>query len=476
MIGLDTAYFIVACLLVLSIVTISLCKKDKQVTSSYAEFLFAGKSFLYSVVSSAGAVFSVTYLLGATFIYATIYRGWTLLIAIAGTLGSFFSVRRVIHIAARDFPGDPSLSGQHNILLRLMQRRLNEANFRTFLRLLALAFFLLLVEELAISRVVLSSVMQGLEPVSAILLFIIVAVVFSYVYIGGFRAVLNADLIQGAVLAAFLAVLVYFVGRRGANLTKLARSPDAKLLDLTAAAVLWTAYGVAFLTMAVDLFSRLNFVAPARLLTIMRVRFVGISMFLVFFVLTAGIAFGLAISSEINAALRSASEYYATVVNFFSTANSGAVRVIFVVGLFCMIFTTVNTLLLTTMQIRFYSEGLGKQRGDLSKILVLAVGASVLVEADWVCVFGILVGAILLLPCMQLFGQLFPRIPFTPPTSHRYLWVALALATLTVVTFRNVFLEDFAIHYAMPGFFLISTMTCGLVAAIMERLSRRSSP
>lgn len=469
LLSLEEAYFSLAALLLLSIATIGLCKSETRQPESYAEFLYTGKTLLHSIVSSAGAVFSVTYLLGAVIIYATIYRAWTFVMAGGVAVASLVVISRIVRLASAELPPERLEARDRNLLLSFMENRLSRSNYETFTQILSLAFLLLLVEELAISRLVLQSLIPGIGLMSSVLLFIIVAVIFSYIYIGGFRALLNSDLVQGVVLVAFLLVLLFFVsGAQGSVLT-LAKGARVSGSELLLGNFFWMIYGTSFFIMSVDLFARMNFKVPKDTAVRMRQSFVGISMLLLFVIVSIGILFGLALSPDLGE-FQTASGYYTSIVTFFTTSDAVQVKIIFLVALFCMIFTTIDTLLLAVMQIGFCQPGIGSRRDDISTILVLAVAISVFVDSDAVCAFGIFVGSILILPCSQVLPELYPIFPFARIKRHQYLWVSLASATLAFVVSYDALAQNFTYHYLIPAMVVLSLFVGLALWGLLERL------
>jgi hypothetical protein len=455
----DSAYFGLGCLLLLSIATITLCRRDGPAPTRYAEFLFTGKTFVFSVISSAGAAFSVTYFLGATFIYASILRVWCVPILIAIAVLVIAGARRIVTVAASELRDPAFENSDQNLLLALMQRRLQPRNFSVFVQLLFVSSFLLLVEELSISRVILNSLFPDLPILASTLLFTIVAVILAYVYIGGFRAVLTADWVQFSVLVAFLGLLLFFVSARGHPLAVLAVPRNLTRSTIIGASVLWTVYGATFLLLAVDLYSRMNFSAPANVLLVMRLRLVTISISLVFVVVLIGVVFAISLSPEIGRVL-TPTQYYSSLSALFATTPLS--HVAFLVAVFCMIFTTVNTLLITTAQIGFYKKGFGSTRPDFSRILVVATFISVFVDADAVCAFGILVGSLLVLPLFQVLPELFGE-PGRRQRDDRYLWLGAVLSVAAFIAAYPRIGLRFQLHFLIPGGVLGMTLLSRLI-------------
>lgn len=463
----QTVYFALAALLLLSIATISLCKAERSPIETYSEFLFSGKTFFHSLVSSAGAIFSVTYLLGATFIYSTVYRAWTFVMAVVGIILAFVVIRRVIKTALRELEAEVALGRRENLLLAFMRLRLPERNFRVFRNLLTLAFFLLLVEEVVVSRLILRTILPGAEPVADGFLFVIICVVLAYLYTGGFRAVLTSDLIQALVLAVFLTMLGISVASRSDTLPDLVIPPITALSHLASAVLLWTVYGVCFLVMAVDLFSRLNFRLHTGSPEDLLVRFSGLSLLLVFIIIAVGSAFGLAMAPDLGAT--STSNYFESMVTLFVGSGAEQVRVMFLVALFCMIFTTIDTLLITTMQVRSYTRGFGSRRTDIPSVLLMAVAAAIVIPGEAAPAFGIYVGSILILPASQLLQELYPQAKFSFASDHRFLWAALGGATLLCLVMHEELIGDFSIQHVIPGLFLTCALASNLVALIARK-------
>ncbi len=465
----DTAYFALAFLLLLSIVTMTQCKRNGPTAKSYPEFLFRGRTFAVSLASSAGAAFSVTYFLGATFIYASILRAWTIPILVAVAISAVLFLRRIITCASNEQVAAEAADAYENLLLRLMRNRLDKRNFKIFCDLLFGCFLLLLVEELSISRVVLDSLMPGMPFVTAVLLFIIVGVILAYLYIGGFRAVLTADWIQLFVMLAFLALLLYFVATRRRVLSSLMMSPKLPSFTIVGATLLWTIYATTFLVMAVDLFSRMNFASPGELAVTMRLRFATISIVLVFLIVILGIGFAIAVSPEIGA-IATPEQYYLTLHRIFAAVP--LYHVAFLIAVFCMIFTTVNTLIVTVAQIGYYRGGFGAQRRDFSRVLALAVLPSVIMPSDAVCAFGIFVGSLLFLPCVQVLREVFRRR--AAPCDDRFLWLALLLSVGGFVFLYPLVETDFEHQFLIPGM-VVSVTVMSFAAVHLPQIFRRGS-
>lgn len=332
-----TGFLALAGLLLLSIATISLCKQDAKRFDDTSEFLFEGKTAVHSFVSSVGAVFSVTYFFGATFIYASIYNLWTLVIAALVFGVAFLLFRALLRRIAQRFPTALLESQRCNLLLELL-RQADPKGFPRFARLLFLTYYLLLVEELAISRVVISQVFPGEVILQALLLFVIAAVILAYLYIGGFRAVLNSDLVQGFVLLAFVTTLLFYVF--AVDLGEAAPSFATPLGPghLALSIGLWAVYGLTWLLVSVDFFARLNFEDRRTTWLESRYRLTKAALAGTFVVLAIGIVFAYLASPQLGE-FRSANDYYQGAVSFFGSSTHPPVVVIFLISIFCMIFT-----------------------------------------------------------------------------------------------------------------------------------------
>src|SRR5437588_2370349 len=76
-------------LLSLSYLTIKYARASGTIFHSYGAYLFEGRGRRQSLASNVGAVFSVTYFFGATFIYGMVFGAWirimTVLVFVAAT-------------------------------------------------------------------------------------------------------------------------------------------------------------------------------------------------------------------------------------------------------------------------------------------------------------------------------------------------------------------------------------------------------
>src|ERR1039457_5021454 len=109
-------------LLVLSFTTIYYCRRTRRVFENDTAFLFDTLGRNQSFASNTGAVFSVTYFFGATFIYAAVFHGWVRLALAAGFLLIMplgLALTNVLH--SNGLLGQPE---NGNPLLELLRQRL----------------------------------------------------------------------------------------------------------------------------------------------------------------------------------------------------------------------------------------------------------------------------------------------------------------------------------------------------------------
>src|SRR5262249_20919309 len=153
-----------------------------------------------------------------------------------------------------------------------------------------------------------------------------------------------SDYEQMKVLVIFVGALIFLMGNDlSHNIMSLtlssSRISDPKSLF---SAIL---FGIAWFAAGIDFYSRLNFPMRERenLLNI-RLVFTYISLIGIFIVLAIGIVFGEHLVA-IFPKIQSPTGYTEAAMAYFLEQGSKIIVVVFFVSLFCMIFTTINTLL-----------------------------------------------------------------------------------------------------------------------------------
>lgn len=435
-------------------------------------FLFSGKSFLHSVLSNVGSVFSVTWLFGAIIIYSVIYRGLLVLIAAISFTLAYLTIRSILLKIKARFPVNKVNRGDSNLLLLFMSSSLGRAEYRIFLKLLALSYFTILTEELAVARLVLNSIFPEQYGVTSFLLFTICIVAYAYISIGGFKAVLNSDVLQGVALVTFMIVLVYRSSRiEAADLTVL----PANILSwewLVFSAAIWIIGLMAWLVTSVDSYTRLNIIASDSRIWLSRFRLVPISLISTLLVMCVGLLFG-ASAAPYFSDIASASRYVHELVSCFMGDTSALIRTCFLVSVFCMIFTTADTLLISMLQIGYHGNSRRISRDNLSTVFLAAIVLSVVIPHDSVSAVGIYVGSTLLLPFVAILRVLLPRSFCFLPQNLRYLIIALLLSLIVFSTFYHQLENNYKWHFMIPAIVAGSIIAAGLTWKLSDKLLRK---
>src|SRR5258708_14498837 len=216
--------------------------------------------------------------------------------------------------------------------------------------------------------------------VSALALGLICTVVITYLSLGGFRAILNSDLVQMTVIGGFLLALIFLMAKSHGLPNQLTLPTRRRgVLLIVSAFPMALCLGVSWFVASVDFFSRLNFM-PSRIVGNVRQKqlFAVVSLVCIFIVITIGIFYGMQLRS-ILPAVQSPSLYTEAMIAHFLGLGRPVISAIFVVSIFCMLFTTVDTLLLTVVQVDSYrlSPTIGKTR--IAIAMLVAVGLSCLI-------------------------------------------------------------------------------------------------
>ncbi len=453
-------------LLALSFVTVYYCRRTRGTFASDAAFLFGTLGRRQSLASNTGAVFSVTYFFGATFIYSAVFHGWVRLAVAAGfvlivPLG--LALTKVLHRAG--LLGQPE---NGNPLLELLRQRLNTRHFKDVTGLYQIIYFGLLVEELAVSRLVLHTLIP--QPiVVGMLMITIIFVIYTYLYLGGFRAVLAADTVQMSVLVAFATVLLYVMLRQQSPAAILVGRFGGQSSGNALALACGVVFGTSWFLAAVDFYSRLNFTTARKDVRVYQ-QFALTSFLAVFGVLFVGMMFGDFLSTRLS--VRSPSGYTAEAVAFF-LAQPLSISVIFLVAIFAMIFTTIDTLLALNLQVGHYYSGRVVRKESLLSVVLLATIISTRMSFDSVSAIGIFIGSLMLLPSLVILRSAWPRAFRWLPPSPRYLLVAMAIATIVFVAIYNTIELRFDRHFCLTLLVASAAATCALGAWIMSSIQRR---
>jgi Na+/proline symporter len=469
----NTGVFLtVALLLALSVFTLRVCRRDLQKARNYEEFLFRGKTEIFSLASAVGAVFSVTYFFGATFIYGHVLRGWIMTVITAGLVISVLIINKILDVQSTIANGQ----GNRNVLLEFLRSKYDKRDFQLILLIIFWIYFSLLVEELAVTRLVAHTLLPDNPAVTTLFLTTMVTVISVYLYAGGFRAVLVSDYAQVWILLAFVIVLIYMIsnGQGFSTVFFEAVVPNPIGLQQLGNLFFLLVFVVSWFVCAIDSYSRLNFrnqLGEATL--IKRKRFILRSTVLVAVILAIGVIYGASLSEGISS-IRSPSQYTALSMAAFLETNSNLIMVVFLVGVLCMIFTTIDTLLVTILQIDWYLSPIGINRTTLAKIVLSAVALSCVVRFDAVSAIGIFIGSLMVLPFFSILRALFPKsLGWWPKRSDYLVWSLVSSFGLFAVLYDH-FETAFEWHFYIPGLVVCCTICSGLVQSVVIRSKERN--
>jgi hypothetical protein len=443
---------VLAVLLSLSYLTIKYARASGTHFRSYGAYLFEARGRRQSLASNAGAVFSVTYFFGATFIYGMVFGAWirimTVLVFVAVTALAIYVTSQVDTGNAR--------AADSNLLLAFFAKKLEPNDFRTLVRIFTIIYFALLVEELAVSRLVLHALTR--QPIAvAFLLTTICFVIYTYLYLGGFRAVVTADSVQIIVLILFLLMLVILMREYTTPSELLWRHLDRPspmaTLNLAGAGI----FGISWFMPAVDFYSRLNFSGRAR--GSETTGFIMTSFAVTGTVMLIGALFGDCLASHL--AVTSPSDYVFKAIRFF-VDESPLVAFIFIGGLFSMIFTTIDTLLLVNLQVGYYQQRRWFRRENLLNILLAAIVISTAMSFDATSAVGIFIGSCMVFPALMLARLIWPKAFVILPATPTYLMLAMALSTAVFVVYFQWIENRFDRHFLLAILTLCSAIGCGV--------------
>lgn len=468
----QSAYLLAFFLLVLSILTIEFCRREiKSRRPDRRSYLFAGKTALDSIASNLGSTFSATYLLGAAIVLTQLVGWWAAATVVVVCVSSYWLYRRLLRNIHSEL-GEVHCSQQKgNLLLDLYGKSRGRRGQQSLAALYSVIYFGLLVEELAVSRAILSSLVPHQPVVPSAVLLILCAVVIVYVYVGGFRAVLTSDLIQGIVLAAFVAMLVLSSLRsEGEAVTSAVFRNAPDFSDIFPCLVIALVFGISWFVAGVDFASRLNFqVSSTQSLereqrSVVRISFLGTAALLL-----AAVVFGEFSRSDLALTADSA-VYVDNLARYFVYDSAPLVQVTFIASLLCMIFTTIDTLIITMLQASDYAVLRAARRESIVSVVTAAMAVALVVPVDHLYLFGLMAGSLLILPMMSIVPILAPSLASAVPESNAFAWVALGGTWAVYICFGDVLATSTEIQFLSPGIPLL----LGLCTLVMDRLVKSS--
>lgn len=449
----NTTMLAVLLLLGLSILTVEYCRRDRTRTpESEDAFLFSGKTQIHSLASNVGAFFSLTYFFGGALAYGRVFGAWYLLTAV-----SMFALLVLVVLLMLErmaiSNSMPEAIGRSNVLLDYMRSVIGRAEFAAVLRMYSVIYFLLLAVELSVGRLVVSVLLPSHPAIPIFALSVICFVVYAYLAFGGFRAVLNSDLVQMIVIGGFVACLIFLIMKSGTPLRDSIVSSMA--LEPSSASLVFTlVLGLAWVAAGVDFFSRLNFTpTKGRSLLSQRKAFAVISLALTFLVLLIGILYGIKLRAEIPE-IDSPITFTTHTIEHFLGIERPWVPIFFIASIFCMIFTTVDTLMLTLLQLGRYWNIRALRRKGLAQLLLLAAAISLFISAEAVSVVAVFVGSLMLAPAVGVLKAFAQRISFLAPAHLGALEWAMVAATVVFAFVFNDLKLNFDRHFLIPGLVL----------------------
>ncbi len=477
----DNIFLAAFLLLLLAVLTIEACRRDHVAfADNIKTYLFRGRRPIHSLASNIGATFSVTYFFGAIVIYAQLFHSWFVLTLAFAFPAIFALYDRLLRRAEKELDPEAMLKQRGNILLDLLAKAYPPKSFQVISAVYLVIYFGLLVEELAVSRLILSSLMPGRPIVVSFLLSVICLVVVVYLHFGGFRAVLISDFVQGAVLCSFFVTLILFIFRYG-TMERLADFPldspairFSNLFLVLLLAVVWFLAGI-------DYSSRFNFDAKTtRELFSKRRQLASLTAFFTFVTLSLGIFFSQALSDKIPTRTLPVN-YVRALAVFFLDESAPIYRIVFLMSVYCMIFTTIDTLLVTLLQVASYKrESFVKKafltRDKILRLLLVAAVVSSIVNENRVHTTGIFIASLLIIPAVASAKCIFPRAASWLPTDTRYMWWTLTITAVAFFLLEPHFLYRFEYHFLMPGVTFVATLVVVLIVKIGSTMMPRGEP
>ncbi len=454
-------------LVYLAIYTISRCKAivSKQAVSR-EDFLFEGLRPVDSLASNMGAAFSLTYL-GATAIYAHLYGIGFLLYSALGFLCAGFIATRLINLDSRLNTKGPQVLFTH------LKRQYGQSGFRIIAGIYSVIYFGLLVEEIAVGRLVMNLLLPQSRAVAAALLATLLLSVLSYLNWGGFKAILISDFAQLKLLVVFLVVLILvLVGANPISL-ELQQSSHRSLFAGTSVLFLGLLLFVPWLSCAPDFYSRLNYRREEKHAYFSKREFIVGSLIAMFFVY--GLAGLVGASLPPTFAIDQTPTGFAEAgIAIIGSSVSRVGTIVFFASIFCMLFTTIDTLLITLLQSVDQASFLSNWAHRPSALLLIAAAvAGLLVPAKSISAYGLFIGALLIIPMFPLLGILSQRVRNLLPQDQSYLTASLILSVIAFAFVGPILETEYSLHHLVGLVVFIPTATCAVVASIAESLRRK---
>lgn len=456
----------------LSILTVEFCRREiRSRRPDRLSYLFSGKTALDSIASNLGSTFSATYLLGAAIVLTQLVGWWAAATVVVVCASSYCLYRRLLANIHSQL-GEAHCSQQRgNLLLDLYGKSRGRRSQQSLAALYSVIYFGLLVEELAVSRAILSSLVPHQPVVPSAVLLILCTVVIIYVYVGGFRAVLTSDLIQGVVLSAFVAMLMLSSIRNesGVVTSEMLRT-TSDFPEIFPCLVIALVFGISWFVAGVDFSSRLNFKVSnyqgleREQRNVVRISFLGTAALLL-----AAVAFGVLSRSDLAPTADSA-VYVDNLVRYFVYDSAPLVQITFIVSLLCMIFTTIDTIIITMLQASDYTVLRAARRESIVAVVTAAMATALVVPVDHLYLFGLTAGSLLILPMISIVPVLAPSLASAVPESNVFAWVSLGGTWAVYIFFGDALATSIGVQFLSPGIPLL----LGLCTLVIDRLVKSS--
>jgi len=293
-------------------------------------------------------------------------------------------------------------------------------------------------------------------------------VILRYLNWGGFKAILIAYYEQLKLLCPFILAVAFLIYRnprltassRGLFQPRVSADPSAFPLALILL-VSWIVAGV-------DFYSRLNF-QPSGDDEVVRQRkaFATLALSVTSGVFVVGALFGMSLPAKFSL-IQSPIEFTKAGMNYTLMGGSKATSVIFFASLFCMIFTTLNTLGFTLFQLGFYRSSKSPHIKDIHRIFLWAVFLSCLMWPNSVSAFGLFIAALMFIPLFAILACIYPHVQAIVPKSFSFSVAALGMAiALFVLLYRNIE-TTYSSHHLLAGIVAGSTLLCAVAGKIFE--------
>jgi len=191
-----------------------------------------------------------------------------------------------------------------------------------------------------------------------------------------------------------------------------------------------------------------------------------------FILLLAGTLFGKHLAAVVKT-VESPTAYTRAAIDYFILSDSRIAAIVFLVSLFCMIFTTLDTLLLSLLQNGLYAKSRIFRRRNLTKILLVAVVCSAAMRFNAVSAVGVFIGSLMILPFFCLLTCLLPSKGIFSRSAD-YLLLAFALSAATFLYYYDSLELRFDRHFLIPGIVVASICAALATVRLVEFALKRS--